>query len=455
MPRTTAQKIFRIFGWIFGVIVFLALATLTKIDWRDYKEMDYYLETVANLNSLNLESSEGGIWLAGWSAVNATPAKPAKLLGYKPRGRYEFVQDSSFVKTMVISNGKSTVAFLNYELMIVHPYLQGRINQAISESGLALDNVYFTATHTHSGIGGHIPGLLGKLAFGSYDEKIVKFLEAKTLEGLKSAMASRDTVEVFFRKTKADTLVANRLIAEDPIDPYIRQLIFEKRNGKKGTILTYSAHPTILNSKFMGLSGDYPNYLTKLMELEGYDFSLFAAGTVGSHRPVATGNHPDDVESYAFALNRNLSENIHEVFPVEEPNLQFGSLPLGLRKAHFRISEKVRIRPWIFNSIFGDTNAHFDMVQIGKTLFISSSGEISGVFMKEWEAYAAEKGLHLIITCFNGGYIGYITPDNYYNYPLYETRDMNWFGPYNGAYFDEMIRKMIDKAAGPESMVLK
>jgi hypothetical protein len=447
MPRTKAQKIFRIFGWTFGVLVFLALTMLTRIDWRDYKEMDYYQETIAHLDTLDLVSSSGNVWLVGWASINATPPTPAKLVGYKPRGRYQFVQDSSYVKTMVISNGKSTVAFLNYELMIVHPYLQGRINQAIDESGLPLDNVYFTATHTHSGIGGHIPGLLGKLAFGSYDEKIVQFLEAKTIEGLKSAIATRDTASIYFQKTKADSLVANRLIAEDPIDPYIRQMIFEKNNGQKGTILTYSAHPTILNSKFMGLSGDYPNYLTKMMELEGYHFSLFAAGTVGSHRPVSSGNQPEDVESYALALNENLSENIHEVFPVEEENLIFGNLPLGLRKAHFRISEKVRIRPWIFNSIFGETNAHFDVVQIGQTLFISSSGEISGVFMKDWEAYANDKGLHLIITCFNGGYIGYITPDKYYNYPLYEARDMNWFGPYNGAYFDEIVKRLIDKAA--------
>lgn len=447
MPRTTAQRIFRIFGWTFGVIVFLALTTLTRIDWRDYREMEYYQETVAHLDTMSINSSQGEIWLAGWASTNTTPSTPAKLVGYKPRGRYQFVQDSSFVKTMVISNGKSTVAFLNYELMIVHPYLQERISQAINESGLAIDHIYFTATHTHSGIGGHIPGLVGKLAFGGFDEKIVKLLEARTIEGLNSAISTMDSATVYFQKTKADTLVANRLIAEDPVDPYIRQLIFEKRNGKKGTILTYSAHPTILNSKFMGLSGDYPNYLTKMMEEGEYEFSLFAAGTVGSHRPVATGKEPKNVESYALTLHRNLSENIHEVFPVEEAKFMHGNLPLGLRKAHFRISEKVRIRPWIFNSILGDTNAHFDMIQIGKTLFISSSGEISGVFMKDWEAYAAEKNIHLIITCFNGGYIGYITPDKYYNYPLYETRDMNWFGPYNGAYFDEIIKRMIDKAA--------
>lgn len=450
MPISKAHKIFKVFGWTFGVLVFLALTMLTRIDWRDYKEMDYYQETVTHLDTMDLVSTSGETWLVGWASTNATPPKPAKLVGYKPRGRYQFVQDSSYVKAMVISNGKSTVAFLNYELMIVHPYLQERINQAILKSGLVLDKIYFTATHTHSGIGGHIPGLMGKLAFGSYDEKIVQFLEVKTLEGLKSALSTQDTAAVYFQKTKADSLVANRLIAEDPIDPYIRQLIFEKKNGKKGTILTYSAHPTILNSKFMGLSGDYPNYLTKLMELEEYDFSLFAAGTVGSHRPVATGNQPIDVEAYALALSRNLSDNIHEVFPVEGGKLTYGKLPLGLRKAHFRISEKVRIRPWIFNSILGETNAHFDLIQIGKTMFISSSGEISGVFMKEWEAYAAEKGLHLIITCFNGGYIGYITPDKYYNYPLYEARDMNWFGPYNGAYFDEMIKRLIDKAAKQE-----
>jgi hypothetical protein len=450
MPRSKAHKIFRVFGWTFGLVVFLALTTLTRNDWRDYKEMAYYQETVAHLDTMDFVSSSGEIWLVGWASTNATPSKPAKLVGYKPRGNYQFVQDSSFVKTLVISNGKSTVAFLNFELMIVHPYLQERINLAISNSDLALDNVYFTATHTHSGIGGYIPGLLGKLAFGSYDEKIVQYLEAKTLESLKSAFSTLDTAAVYFQKTKADTLVANRLIADDPVDTYIRQLIFEKKNGNKGTIVTYSAHPTILNAKFMGLSGDYPNYLTKMMEQNGYDFSLFAAGTVGSHRPVATGNQVQDVESYAFALNENLSKNIHEVFPVEEEKLVFGNLPLGLRKAHFRITQKVRIRPWIFNAAFGDTNAHFDMIQIGKTLFISSSGEISGVFMKEWEAYAAEKDLQLIITCFNGGYIGYITPDKYYNYPLYEARDMNWFGPYNGAYFDEIIKRLIDKAAEQE-----
>ena len=446
MPKSIAHRIFRLFAWILGVVVFLALATLTRVDWRDYKEMDYYHETMAHLDTLPIQSSEGTAWLAGWSTINATPERPAKLVGYKPRGRYRFVQDSSFVKTLVIGNGKSNVAFLNYELMIVHPYLHQKINEAIEKANLPLDYIYFTATHTHSGMGGYIPGIVGKLALGGKDEKIINLLTSKTIESLRQAINSQDTVSITFQKSRADSLVTNRLIAEDPIDPYIRQMVFEKKDGRKGSILTFSAHPTILNSKFLGLSGDYPYYLTKLMEEEGFDFSLFAAGTVGSHRAVASGNLAKNVLEYAEVLQKNIEGNVVLSEENSQANLHTAEIPVALRKAHYRIREKTRIRPWIFNMIFGDTNPHFDMVQIGNTLFVSSSGEISGVFMAEWESLANEKGLNLIITCFNGGYIGYITPDEYYNYKLYEVRDMNWFGPYNGAYFDEIVRKLIEKA---------
>lgn len=446
MPKSIAHRMFRLFAWILGVIVFLALATLTRVDWRDYKEMEYYHDTMAHLDTLPIQSTQGATWLAGWSSVNATPDRPAKLVGYKPRGRYQFVQDSNFVKSLVVSNGISNVAFLNYELMIVHPYLHQRVNEAIAKEELPLDHIYFTATHTHSGIGGYIPGIIGKLALGGKDEKIINLLTSKTIESLKQALQSQDTVSIIFQKSSADSLVANRLILEDPVDPFVRRMVFEKRNGQKAAFLTFSAHPTILNSKFMGLSGDYPHYLTKLMEEEGFEFSLFAAGPVGSHRPVASGNQAENVLQYADALHKNIEGNIVVTEQNNQNNLRTAEIPIALRKAHYRIREKIRLRPWIFDSVFGDSNPHFDMVQIGSTLLISSSGEISGVFMSEWEALANEKGLNLIITCFNGGYIGYITPDQYYNYKLYEVRDMNWFGPYNGAYFDEIIKKLIQKA---------
>ena len=52
----------------------------------------------------------------------------------------------------------------------------------------------------------------------------------------------------------------------------------------------------------------------------------------------------------------------------------------------------------------------------------------------------------LVVTVFNGSYIGYITPDELYDAHYHEVRDMNWFGPGNGQYFDRLIQEVIRKA---------
>ncbi|MEX2593488.1 MAG: neutral/alkaline non-lysosomal ceramidase N-terminal domain-containing protein [Anditalea sp.] len=442
------RKLIKILAWTTGLLLLLVLLTLTTVDWSDYKEQDYYHQTMKAIDSLQFQGGSSDFLLAGWATINATPSEPQSLVGYKPRGKYEFVQDSSYIKTLVLNNGSHSIAYLNYELLIIHPTLAKRVENSIQEK-LSIDKVYFTATHTHSGMGGYIPGLMGKIAFGGYDEAIVKMLEEKSVMGIRSAMATMDTVQVQYKKTAAQDFVMNRFIAEDPVDPYFRQLIFTKAQGETGTFITYSAHATCLSGKFMGLSGDYPQYLMDYLEEDNADFALFAAGTVGSHRPMTNGNEIPSVKQYAHSLDSVLTHSTSEPIPVTGPAIKFATIPLALRDAHYRISDNIRLRPWVFNSIFGETSAHFDIVLLGNTLMISSSGEISGVFYEEWEKKAAEKGLNLIITTFNGGYIGYITPDRYYNYDYHEVRDMNWYGPYNGAYFDEIISGIIEIVDGP------
>lgn len=445
MSRTYLQRIFRTLAWILGILFFVGMFLITRVDRKPYQEMDYYQKTMTHLDTLSLAESKGPFWKVGWSKVNATPDTPVSLVGYKPRGKYEFVQDSSYIRSIVVSNGQSQIAFLNYELMIVHPQLQLEITEAVQQEGLSLDHIFFTATHTHSGIGGYMPGLMGKIAFGGYDQNVMSMMAEKSILALRHALASQDTASMMFQKSITESMVTNRLIKTDPVDPYIRQLVFQKKNGSKASFTTYAAHPTIMGSKFMVLSGDYPHYFSEKLE-EEFEVVLFAAGAVGSHRAVANGNTPQDVKDYGLKLSAQLQENLISTDTIKNSLVRNGDLPLALRKAHYKLGKNVRLRPWVFNSLFGETNAHFDIVQLGNTIMVSSSGEISGVFMEEWEKYAQEHGLHLIITCFNGGYIGYITPDQYFDEKLYEVREMNWFGPYNGAYFDEIIRKIIQKA---------
>lgn len=439
------SRFLRILAWTFGVIAVIGVATLTTVDRSPISGQDFYLETFEKLENTPWQGSEGDFWLAGWGKANVTPEKPVELVGYAPRGPYEFVEDSSFVKAITLSNGKTQIAWLNYELLIVHPSLAKAIENGLKNAGISPDQLIFTATHTHSGMGGYMPGPLGEMAFGGYDQKVVDLLVEKSLSALKTAISNQDTVSLTFRKADAGKYVANRFIKGGPFDPFVRQLVFTKKDGKKATLFTYSAHATCMSSKFMGLSGDYPKYLTQDLEERSYDFALFAAGTVGSHRPLSPGNTPEKVQEYAASLDSAIWMGMTQLDSLENPRISLSRLDIKLREPHLRISDNLRIRPWLFNYLLGETNPHLDFTQVGNLLLISSSGELSGVFYEEWEKLAQENNLQLIVTVFNGGYIGYITPDELYDEHYHEVREMNWYGPGNGSYFDQIIRQTIEK----------
>ncbi len=441
----SAKLVLKITAGILIVLAIIAIATITTVDRSDIGQQDFYKETFEDLSHLNSAPSYGSGWIAGWSKANMTPDQPVDLVGYAPRGAYEFVQDSSFVKAITLSNGKTQIAWLSYELLIVHPELARQVEEGVKKSGLKLDQLIFTATHTHSGMGGYMPGALGEFAFGGFDQTTVDRIVKQSISALTSAFSSQDTARITFRKADAGELVANRFVKDGPIDPFVRQLIFTKNSGDKAMLLTYSAHATCLSSKFMGLSGDYPHYLTKEIEAEGFDLALFAAGTVGSHRPLSPGNTPELVQDYASQLDSVIQLRMTQFGTVRTPALKTAKLELKLREPHLRISDELRIRPWIVNKLLGETNAHFDITRIGNILMIASSGEISGVFYDKWEKHAREKGLNLIISSFNGGYIGYITPDELYDEHYHEVREMNWFGPGNGQYFDDLIMEIINQ----------
>lgn len=444
--RKLAYTLGKILIGIFLFIFLLGLITLTTVDRSPIQDQAFYAKTMNAVDQLQFQGSETEVWLAGWGKANMTPDKPVELVGYAPRGTYDFVQDSSFVKALSLSNGKTTVAWLSYELLIVHPHLAAAVEKAIHEAKLPVDQVIFTATHTHAGMGGYMPGPLGEIAFGGYNEETVALMVKQSIAALGKAIQAQDTVSIQYKKIDAREFVANRFIKDDPIEPSIRQLIFTKNSGKKATFFTYSAHATILSSKFMGLSGDYPFYLMQDLEEGDYDFALFAAGTVGSHRPLASGNTPDLVEKYAHNLDSVMQIKMTDSSTVDRQRIATGTLPIELREPHLRITDNLRLRPWLFNYLLGETNVHFDITLVGNTLMIASSGEISGVFFKKWEDLANSLGLNLIITTFNGGYMGYVTPDKYYDRNFHEVREMNWYGPGNGKYYDDLISQIIDKA---------
>jgi len=74
---------------------------------------------------------------------------------------------------------------------------------------------------------------------------------------------------------------------------------------------------------------------------------------------------------------------------------------------------------------------------------LGTPSDFSGEFNYQLDTLAEQHHLQAMVTSFNGGYIGYVTPLKYYDVDHYETRLMNWYGPGTGEYMTECLDKMI------------
>ena len=78
---------------------------------------------------------------------------------------------------------------------------------------------------------------------------------------------------------------------------------------------------------------------------------------------------------------------------------------------------------------------------------VSTPCDFSGELIVPIEKTISNNQLNLIINSFNGGYIGYITEDKWYDREdinQYKTYTMNWHGLYNGVFFTRLIKKIIE-----------
>jgi hypothetical protein len=71
--------------------------------------------------------------------------------------------------------------------MVTPPLLEKRLQKSRSEHLPGIDFIYFSASHTHSGIGGWESSLGGQMMTGRFNERILSYLESKTIECIKDA----------------------------------------------------------------------------------------------------------------------------------------------------------------------------------------------------------------------------------------------------------------------------
>jgi len=439
-------------GIIIALLVFVASA-VTIIDYTPYQEMEYYREWKQNMDKVGVSSDTANTQplRAGWAKANITPTQPGPLAGYgNRRGKpYESLHDSVYVRAVFLDNGPMQAVIVTADLLIIPPTVTEALKKRLPSVGLTFDQVFLGATHSHNSIGGWGDTITGELFAGDFDPAVVERIADAMIQAIRSAKNTRKPVEMGYMQVQDTTDIRNRLTGERAtIDPWVRNLLLRRDDGRTALLTSYAAHSTVLDSRTKALSGDYAGALVDSLEDGEADFALFLAGAVGSMGPQEVGETDFlQMANLADGVETAIQTEFAEIKPQPVQILESFTVALPLRNPTPRLNTTFALRPWVFRWAFGDYPSFVKVLRVGNVLLVGLPCDFSGELMAELSQYAADRDMNLMVTSFNGAYAGYITADRHFDKNLYETVTMSWFGPYNGAYFSEIVRDVVDKVS--------
>jgi hypothetical protein len=430
------------------VLVFLSFS-VAPIDRTLPQEQAFYQEMMDQIdNSIDpLPVSDTTRYEVGFAKRSITPSFTTATAGYVKRKGKHFtsIRDSVFVRTMIVKQADLEVALVSLDMLIVPPILYHRLEEALKVYGFPMEQVYLGTTHTHNSVGNWDDHLVGEIYAGNFNSQLIDYLVQQMVTCLDEARNDIQRASLRYGVIPVREAVSNRLIKNGPVDSLFHLIEIVREDGSKGIVASYSAHATCMPTADLRLSRDYPGALVDQLETLDYSFALFMAGAVGSHAPMSMKNGEEKINAMANRLSLAVPDIRWEEIPAD--GLKMVRIPLQLGQQQIKILPGWRVREWLSLPLLGESNPALTLVKIGNLVLLGTPCDFSGLLTGPVYKKASEKNVHVMVTSFNGGYIGYITPDEYYDLEKYETQTMNWYGPGNGTYMQQCMMRMLDNIA--------
>jgi neutral ceramidase len=450
-PNTKDKTLKKFIKWVvYGILILMliGISLIAPIDKTDLEKQPFYQTMMKRLDTIQFSDYQPAIKTKiGWSQFNITPNYPMPMAGYTPKDKFESVHDSVYCRVLAIDNGSSKSFIVTVDLMLFPPIIKDKVLEAIAKQNKNYF-VYFSATHTHSSLGGWDHSLVGRVALGTYQTEWMDKTVENILTHLEKANASSLPSSINYWEADATEFVENRLDGKGLVDGKLRGLKFIREDSSRAVMVTYSAHATNIDLLSRTISGDYPSALCNGLEKNGFSFSMYLAGMVGSHRIKGfEGTDYERIEKIGDTLSakviRATSQMLNDSIKIKSAHI-----PIEFGPSQLRIANNWKIRDWLFRSAIDPLKGELTVLQIENIVLIGTpcdfSGEIS--VQEKIDSLAQALGKRVIITSFNGNYTGYVTADQYYiKGNEEEVMALNWVGPYFGEYYSAMIKKTLSK----------
>jgi hypothetical protein len=455
-------KTVKVAGIFLAVIAAIYIVCTEKIDSTPYFESDYYKTSCARADSLGRITfpADDSVY-AGFAKVSITPVltgdednieagtfSNVPLAGYGARkGRPSTgVHDSIFVKAVAIKAGIDTIVFVSADLLIMPPNITDSVAVLLEETGIRRELIFFSATHTHSSLGGWGRGFIGEQFAGRENKNLERWLSVRIAQSVIKSIADLHPARIGSGTFAAGEYTRNRLMGESGTKNDDFSFIYIEQSGfKKAVIGSFSAHATTLGDENMEISGDYPGYWERRIERTTGSLALFCAGSMGSQSPVADGSGFEKAGIIGESLADSLIIHLKNVKLSEKVIFSALSLKMSLPEYHMRITTKINLSQFLSSKLMPPPgNVYLQAARIGDMVWITTPSDFSGEYALQIKNALAAEGFHANITSFNGNYVGYIIPGKYFYLDKYESKLMGWFGPNMGEYTIDLISRIIE-----------
>ncbi len=465
------KKIVLCLGAVFGAAVGLFVACIGPwpVSQAGFEGAAYFNQDIAavdrNAKLSQLTDSPGRL-LAGWGTRLINPAPGLPMAGYgarqnireylwgdKPAGLSTGAHDDLKVKALALSDGRDIAVLVGADLLLIPPNVAEAVRKEVAkQTPLSANNILFGASHTHDGPGAWGPGLAAFFTGGTYNPDVPVFLTEAFTQAIVEAYRNLGPARMAHGSVDAEQYIRNRA-RKAPIDTRLCYLVVEKEDGERYVLIRYSAHPTTVGPRFLQLTAEYPGCLQSVIEKAlPNTTAAFLGGSLGSSGPQAP-EGPSDI-GRAQAMGEGLAKLFLD--NVKPANLKWQTgvdiatvgIPLALPPYQMRVTRRLRVSPVLPGLMGVPHEAWMQAVRVGDLLIVGLPGDFSGEISRDWADRAAVRGYDLWATSFCAAYIGYISPDRYYNEPSvlkqYETGFMSWAGPHQEAFFTALMKRMTE-----------
>lgn len=416
-----------------------------------WEETDWGKSTRERIKTLKPLAASGKLSI-GLARVPIDPEPGQPLMGYSDRTPLasEGVLTPCEAKALTLRCADAAVTIVSVDALLV---LDDLMDEVIRRSGLRPEELYFTATHTHSGPGGWARGVIEEFCYGKFEQRYFDRLAEQIVSAI--AASRKDTRPATLEYVCADApeWLENRIFPGRLCLSTLPALIFkDEQSGKIRSILTaFSAHATVLRRENHRSSADYPGYLcAELEKATGAELALFAAGGIGDARPKTSGE--EGAKKMGVALADKIIRQFTRSTPLRSNQLVSQRLIVDLPKARFALGLDAKVFPLV-SPMFFSRQTHLSVLRIGEGVLTGWPADVAGEVAEPLQDWGQQESVALFLTSFNGNWRGYFTlPDTYGEVNTYETRMTGFLGPWAGHYFTTLTEELVKAslAVAPE-----